>query len=174
MQSNRPTNTDHALGRFLQTTFANESRRSFLSRLTRYAFGAAGVTLAARAFLEVRRASAWSLPGDPWTYCGMNGYPCDSNCPKPGSGAGGGIGAFWTACCLDPKCNYYVPCNYYDYCATTAPNLSGCDFRRIPSGGYNVWCGHVGLQYWCTDISCSGTVGYSSAQLCANAGNSTC
>jgi hypothetical protein len=168
MQSNRPTNVDHALGRFLQTKFANESRRSFLSRLTRYAFGASGVTLAARAFLEVRQVGAGPVDGDSWTYCGMNGRPCNSDCPKPGTGGypAGTMGSSWTQCCRDPRCNAWFPCNYYDFCATTEPNLEACDSRRIPSG-YPSWCGNATLAYWCTDISCSGnTDGYANAADC--------
>jgi hypothetical protein len=161
---------DQLVNKMLTTRFKHVSRRSFLSKLTRLAFGAAGVTVAARAALELRPAAAQVPPPPPnapwasggWQGCGLNGFLCGTgSCTPPANLVGGGS---WSKCCFDPSCGFWFSCTYNDMCGTVARTWNGsdCSGQGILYGATN-WCtgttlpdGTLSQKYWCTVVACSG------------------
>ncbi len=166
----KPTNetTDSSIADVLKSRYGSESRRSFVSRLTRFVFGAAGVTIASRAFVQQRPAFA---AGPAWDQCGLKGYLCGTgNCTSKGATSG----SSWSKCCKEPTCNVWVYCSYYDFCGAAAPvpAQAGCD-GGIPANTPS-WCGAAPNNvYWCTSISC-GSGNYPTEAACSANLQDTC
>lgn len=148
------------------------SRRSFVSKMTAMVFGAMGVPIATRAFLEHRAAMAQG-GGAPWNFCGLQGYQCDTgNCSSSVTGAV--PGSSWNQCCLDPSCNRWVQCNYQDVCNDTAITYTrtGCSGPGPNSWTIN-WCNGAKTRYICTVVMCSGT-GAKKKEDCIGGGEESC
>jgi hypothetical protein len=163
---------DTAVGRALQTQYANLSRRSFLSSLTRQVFGLVGVSLAAEVLPYLAapaQAEGW---GDGWTDCGLHGYVCDGTTTC--SGSGGSLGASWVQCCEKPLCPaFWKCCTYTDYCGTRPQNWgTGCYGNYI--AGAPAWCGGASGSYLCTIYSCTPTEWLSLANCQAHCAGSSC
>jgi hypothetical protein len=153
---------DQVLGRCLATCFRHESRRSFLSRLTRALFALAGVELASRAlpFAPGRAAAADGGKAlGKWAWCCLHGFTCEGNCnPKNGNMGkkppDDAQGAWWVACCQNPASGMWQCLHYADYCGRRGPNW-GKDCKGTETGGL-LWCGwgadRPAGRYICTDI----------------------
>jgi hypothetical protein len=158
---------DELIARQLRAAFRHESRRSFLSKVTRTAFAVAGVNLASRAMASVFSPLATAAQGDPaepWTWCGLHGYICEDNCDPTKNGNHGVkapemvAGAWWLACCKNPQGKWQC-IHYADYCGTKGPTWGDNCKGHQPSGP--LWCGwgstRVDGGYICTDVYVSGT-----------------
>src|SRR5262245_47360464 len=119
-----PRDPDQVVARALAACFRHESRRSFLSRLTRALFALAGVELASHA-LPFAPGPAAAADGEkdlgPWAWSGLHGYTCEGNCHPTQNGNMGkkppdnAQGAWWVACCKNPKGKWQC-IHYADYC----------------------------------------------------------
>jgi hypothetical protein len=149
-------NVDQRIGGYLANSFRHQSRRSFLSRLTRGLFALAGITLPAT--LAPRGAPTAQAQGGrrPWYWCGLHGYICAGNCAN---NAGGNRGReaprtdprwAWVGCCKDPADNKWYCILYPDVMGVRGPRWGqGCPGTR-PAGA--VWGGRLQGQYICTKV----------------------
>ncbi|MBI1916758.1 MAG: hypothetical protein HYS12_18790 [Planctomycetes bacterium] len=157
-------NLDQTVARFLASRFRHESRRSFLSRATRALFALAGVGLAARVLPfapgpATASGGASGAADETWAWCGLHGYLCEGGCdPKknPNSKRAAdkpGIGAWWLACCKNPKGKWQC-IHYADYCGRRGPDWEKNCKGFKPSG--QLWCGigpdRVPGRYICTKV----------------------
>jgi hypothetical protein len=157
---------DQRIGQYLSASFPHQSRRSFLSQLTRGLFALAGVSLPAA--LAPNRVSGQTTSN--WDWCGLHGFLCSGNCAPGVNGNTGTLGdpsrrtSAWVACCNNPSTGLWYCVTYADYCgsrgSTWGQNCSGVN----PSG--LTWCGNARGEYICTTISVSST-GYNRRHLCA-------
>jgi hypothetical protein len=137
---------DQHVGEFLAGRFRHESRRSFLSRVTRGLFALAGVTLPAAVKPYAVHGQQGGPRRDPWEWCGLHGPICEGNCDPNRNGNRGRLGdaaaamTRWVACCKDPM-NKWRCVRYADYCGVRGPNHGrGCR-GKTPSGV--TWCSGV-------------------------------
>ena len=145
---------DQRIGQYLSASFPHQSRRSFLSQLTRGLFALAGVSLPAA--LAPQRVAAQAAAGGQWDWCGLHGFLCAGNCAPNFAGNRGQLGnprhhmSMWVACCRNPGTGRWHCVTYADYCGTRGPTWGrGCPGVN-PSG--SSWCGRSGVAYICTDI----------------------
>lgn len=149
---------DAVLERVLARRYANLSRRSFLSVMTRKIITLAGVPVAAQVFpyfAPTARAS---------TVCGLHGYLCDQGaCISAGTTPAN----FWVQCCDVSVCPVtYRCCIYRDYCGTRPPNWGNSTCLGSPPSG-SEWCGAAPGEYVCTTVNCPPTPTYSDLASCA-------
>lgn len=161
-------NPDEKISGTLAKRYRQESRRSFISKLTRFTFAVAGVKLANT--LKVFAGPPLMMyQSSNWQYCGLSGYLCGTgNCS--GGTVGSGPGRKWNACCdADPTCGDWRCCTYTDRCKSTVHTPSGCSAPNGVSG--LVWCGNQSNQnYVCTDVSCGATQGATTQGACSCTG----
>jgi len=151
---------DERVNDALLTYMPHPSRRSFLSKTTRYLFGLAGASLVSQAPVFERKVAHAAAVHPTFAYCGGNGVECSSTCKITGQVSGG----YWEACCQDTTSNCWVRVRYRDYCVNSIPNpdpRASC--HTFSSGGGN-WCA---AEYSCTVLEIKGT--YSSSTNCNNA-----
>lgn len=156
-------NFDEKVGRLFADAFKHQSRRSFLSRVTRGLFAAVGVALPAvvRPYSVEAQAPAAGPRRHAWEWCGLHGPICTGNCDPRRNGNNGQLGregaemTRWVACCKNPASNKWKCVRYADYCGVQGPNWNReCD-GKTPSGP--TWCKGVSVQgqsnYICTDVN---------------------
>jgi hypothetical protein len=165
---------DHRVGRVLAGSFQHESRRSFLSRLTRGLFALVGVSLPAvirpyAVFGGVQPAGG-GLRRHSWEWCGLHGPICAGNCHPTMNGNRGRLGmegapmTRWVACCKNPTTNRWRCVRYADYCGVKGPNWGVNCEGKTPSGP--TWCAGVDGGYICTDVNVA-TTDYNEARDCS-------
>lgn len=144
---------DRAVSRALDRRYANLSRRSFLSLLTRRLVGLTGIVVAAEVFPYLA-----STAHAAFSECGLHGWICGT-----GNCSGGTAGQTWVQCCELPQCPpKWKCCTYRDYCGTPPPNHPTNCQGVEPSG--TLWCNNG--EYICTTIACAGN--YSSPSSCTS------
>jgi hypothetical protein len=160
MQHRKLPDADLGFASIISKRYRSQSRRSFLSRITKASFGILGVFIAGEAPLFVVPEATAS--GNPWQWCGLHGYVCLTGCT---AGSNPPQSQRWVACCPDTTaCHLYHCCFYTDACGSG----TGCTSSGLgtpPSG--QPWCGpgSTGSGYVCTIVSCGGT-GYQSSGDC--------
>lgn len=139
---------DATIARRLSVRYRSQSRRAFLSRVTRSLIGFAGVAVAS----EVLPFFASTARAD--TNCGLHGYLCSS-----GTTCSGGIpGYAWVQCCSTDTCpQSYSCCKYTDYCGTRPAGWGSNCGGTTPAGPS--WCGSAPGAYLCTSVSCIASYG---------------
>lgn len=151
-----PTSWDASIARALGGRFQFESRRSFLSKVTRTVFALVGVGVAVWVPLFRVPAGAPALgdqpesgavAANPWTWCGLRGHVCTAGTPC--STAGQTQGGAWQHCCQNPADNCWYAISYVDWCGV-AP-ASGTCIGNPPSGPS--WCYPDTLAYNCTTVT---------------------
>jgi hypothetical protein len=169
-------NLDQQVGTILADAFRHESRRSFMSRLTRGLFALAGVSLPAvvkpyEVAAEEQPAAAQPGPRrHSWEWCGLHGPICAGNCHPTMNGNQGRMGVEgapmtrWVACCKNPTTNRWHCVRYADYCGQVGPRYGqNCD-GKTPSGP--TWCSGVNGRYICTDVNVA-MANYDDARSCS-------
>lgn len=154
---------DSWFGTMLASKHKYQSRRSFLSQMTRVAFGAAGVALAStvRPFAP-KLAHGANTAANPWEWCGLHGEVCGTGnckCPVPGAThctTASGMFATWVQCCPHPTSGCYHCCTYTDMWVDVPFTQVGCAGTHV-NGTF--WVGNnvppgVSPDYLCTIISC--------------------
>jgi len=180
-------NLDCSLGESLQKNFKHESRRSFLSKMTRALFGLCGVSVAATIPPLLARTAPKGAAAAPagWEECGLHGAlcagPCTPSLRGPGEESNEGLNQYthppninalfgaWKLCC-DAGDTYpaWRCCKYNDYCGRQSvfypehPDLE-CGGKTLAG---NQWCGgsiysppgeEEFQDYICTQIVCETT-----------------
>jgi hypothetical protein len=153
------TNFDETVGRLFADAFKHQSRRSFLSRVTRGLFAAVGVALPAvvRPYRVEAQAPAAAANPDAWAWCGLHGPICTGNCHPSENGNKGQLGregapmTRWVACCKNPTLNKWRCVRYADYCGVRGRTYGlNCE-GKMASGP--TWCHGVQGNYICTDVN---------------------
>ena len=185
------TKLDNRVGRFLAGNFRHESRRSFLSQITRGLFALVGVSLPAivkpySVFADEEQQPPRQRVTHRWDWCGLHGPSCEGPCHPDRLGRRAARGELnramtqWVACCKNPANNKWRCVRYADHCGLLPEGLRpvrDCD-GKSPSGP--VWCAGVTPQsvgattaaeadsfgYICTHVSVAATE-YDEARGCA-------
>jgi len=180
-------NLDCSLGQSLQKNFKHESRRSFLSKMTRALFGLCGVSVAATIPPLLARTApkgAAAVPGG-WDECGLHGVLCEGPCTPsfrgPGDETNEGLNQYtippdinekfgaWKLCCnAGDTYPAWRCCKYNDYCGRLSVFYP--ETPEVECGGKNPagtkWCGgsmysppddEEFYDYICTQIVCETT-----------------
>lgn len=163
LTTGEPTSIDVAIGKTLQKTYGQLTRRSFLSGATRKLISLTGIGVAAQMFpYFANEAHATET-------CGLHGWICNEFTPC----YGGSIGANWIQCCqMNAPRPVFSCCTYTDYCGTRPPNWGDDCYGNEPSGP--AWCGGAGGSYICTLFNCSGQWSTLSACQSGCSGSPSC
>lgn len=135
------------------------SRRSFLSRVAKFALAITGASLIHTLPIdrEVPIVEATASDCNAWYNCYI-AAPTECSCACGGNlcPSGTSVNNWWTGCCWNGTAWYII--EYQDCCGSNPPgccSTSGCDCHQPPGHTEQSWCGGGGA-FCCTAWALTG------------------